>query len=222
MRLRKRRLEMILSQLSPHPSPDPQLEQYQLSPANAARVVTWAWDNGDLEGRRVCDLGCGTGLLTISAALSGATAVLGVDLDPVALQVARENINIAEQALGDRFGRKVVLKKAEVAALDVQSIGWFDTIIQNPPFGVQRRSSDRVFIRKALEIAPTVYSLHKSNPQVEAFLARYVKEHGGEIVDRLGIDVPIRRQFDFHTKPEISVAADLYLVRRKKNDPKEA
>ena len=40
------------------------------------------------------DVGCGTGILGMGAALFGATEVLGIDNDPEAVQVARENIDL--------------------------------------------------------------------------------------------------------------------------------
>jgi 16S rRNA G1207 methylase RsmC len=46
----------------------------------------------DLAGRRVLDLGTGTGVLAILAAKRGAAQVVAVDLDPVAVSNARENV----------------------------------------------------------------------------------------------------------------------------------
>jgi ribosomal protein L11 methyltransferase len=43
-------------------------------------------------GASVLDVGCGSGILSIAAALLGAGEVLGVDLDETAVGVARENI----------------------------------------------------------------------------------------------------------------------------------
>src|SRR5918994_3434470 len=43
-------------------------------------------------GARVLDVGTGTGILAIAAALLGASAVDAVDIDPVAICVARENV----------------------------------------------------------------------------------------------------------------------------------
>ncbi|WP_353106077.1 50S ribosomal protein L11 methyltransferase [Acetoanaerobium noterae] len=40
----------------------------------------------------VLDIGCGSGILSIAAAKLGADRVLGVDLDPVAVKVSKENI----------------------------------------------------------------------------------------------------------------------------------
>lgn len=43
-------------------------------------------------GVRVLDLGCGSGILAIAAAKLGAASVFGLDIDPVAVKVADENI----------------------------------------------------------------------------------------------------------------------------------
>jgi ribosomal protein L11 methyltransferase len=42
-------------------------------------------------GARVLDYGCGSGILAIAAAKLGARQVVGVDIDPLALQAARDN-----------------------------------------------------------------------------------------------------------------------------------
>ncbi|MFQ5855767.1 MAG: 50S ribosomal protein L11 methyltransferase [Anaerolineae bacterium] len=49
-------------------------------------------------GDRVLDVGTGSGILAIAAAKLGATQVIGVDLDPVAVQVARDNVRLNEVA----------------------------------------------------------------------------------------------------------------------------
>lgn len=50
--------------------------------------------NLDLQGRKVLDMGCGTGILAILAAMKGATEVLAIDNDPQATENAVENIGI--------------------------------------------------------------------------------------------------------------------------------
>ena len=42
-------------------------------------------------GRRMLDIGCGSGILSIAAALLGCEEALGVDIDPLAVKVAKEN-----------------------------------------------------------------------------------------------------------------------------------
>ena len=57
----------------------------------AARLLYDAFMNDDIEGKRVADLGCGTGILAIGAALLGARTVRAVDLDPAAVRIAGKN-----------------------------------------------------------------------------------------------------------------------------------
>lgn len=76
-------------------------------------------------GDRVIDIGCGTGILSIIAAKLGADAVIGVDLDPIAVRVARENLilNGVEDQIEIREGDLVdVLEPDEKANVIVANI----------------------------------------------------------------------------------------------------
>ncbi|QAT42691.1 50S ribosomal protein L11 methyltransferase [Aminipila luticellarii] len=44
------------------------------------------------EGDAVLDVGCGSGILSIAAALMGIRNILGVDIDPIAVEVSKENV----------------------------------------------------------------------------------------------------------------------------------
>ena len=46
----------------------------------------------DSEETKVLDIGCGSGILSIAAALLGAGEVLGIEIDPVAVKVAEKNV----------------------------------------------------------------------------------------------------------------------------------
>lgn len=54
-------------------------------------VYTAEFEFGDIEGRNVLDLGCGTGMLGIAAGILGAATVTGLDVDSGALRTAAEN-----------------------------------------------------------------------------------------------------------------------------------
>ena len=67
------------------------------------------------------DVGCGTGILGMGAALFGATEVLGIDNDPDAVQVAKENIGLNPGAAA-----------MEVAQTPLQDIATpYDCIVAN-------------------------------------------------------------------------------------------
>lgn len=42
----------------------------------------------------VYDIGCGSGILSVAAALLGAKQVVGIDLDALAVQIAKDNVNL--------------------------------------------------------------------------------------------------------------------------------
>src|SRR3990170_8711063 len=138
--VRKLELERFLSQIKPHPSPKASLEQYTVSEAVAATVLyVAAYANDDIVGKTVVDLGCGTGRLALAAAYLGAQYVVGVDIDKTAMKIAYE---AAEEA-----GLKA---KVQWVVGDIGAVkGRFGTVLQNPPFGVQRRTADRKFLEKA-------------------------------------------------------------------------
>jgi putative methylase len=223
--LRKLDLEVALSQVEPHPSPKPNLEQYTI-PADVAATMLYiaAYVYNDVFDKRVLDLGCGTGRLALGAALLGAKEVVGVDIDEKAVKIASEN--------SERMNLK---EKVQWVAADLNAVrGQFDTVLQNPPFGVQRRKADRKFLEKALEIGKSIYSLHK-NPQNDKaliekikasdtkvtsvtpshFLKRFIEEHGGEIKAVYAMVMTIPHMFWFHTKRRHVFLVDLYVIKRK-------
>ncbi|MEO8589690.1 MAG: 50S ribosomal protein L11 methyltransferase [Flavobacteriales bacterium] len=56
------------------------------------RMMVQAMLGVDLAGRSVCDLGCGTGVLAILAERMGASRVVAIDIDPGAVDNAKENL----------------------------------------------------------------------------------------------------------------------------------
>ena len=58
------------------------------------RLCLRALEDAGVRGKRVLDLGTGSGVLAIAAAKLGAAAVLGVDDDPDAVDAARKNVRL--------------------------------------------------------------------------------------------------------------------------------
>jgi putative methylase len=223
--VRKLDLEMLLSQVKPHPSPKPSLEQYTI-PANVAATMLYiaAYTNNDIVGRTVLDLGCGTGRLALGAAFLGAKRIVGVDIDKDGVKQAVEN------SLRTNLKEKVQWIVADIDAIH----GNFDTVLQNPPFGVQRRKADRKFLEKALESGRVIYSFHKSPQKDNTFIKRlkaskisvapvapspflkeFIEKHGGRIKAVYAIVMTILHMFPFHTKRKHEFVADLYVVEKR-------
>jgi len=77
----------------------------------------------DFEGKKMLDLGCGSGILSIYAALKGAAEVIGYDIDPLAIENSRENF---------RLNKVAHICRAEPGVLaDVPLEPRFDVIVVN-------------------------------------------------------------------------------------------
>lgn len=95
------RLKHLQSALSSVPTPqfvDPNisLEQYATSPILCSYIIQAAFENDDIEGRSVLDLGCGTGMLSIGSALVGSPHIIMVDCDLGAMGIAMDNVHAME------------------------------------------------------------------------------------------------------------------------------
>ena len=97
--MRLKQLESLLEDVEPFREPNNELEQYPTGAHLAACVLAEAHARGDVEGRVVADLGVGGGVLAIASLLAGARRVVGVDVDPGALELCRDNCDAFEPAL---------------------------------------------------------------------------------------------------------------------------
>lgn len=91
--MKLKEFEWALQDVKQFDSPKVNLEQYPTSAHLAARVVYNAEVSyGDIEDKKVLDLGCGPCILGIGAQIFGSAYTMGIDIDLDALNVARQNI----------------------------------------------------------------------------------------------------------------------------------
>jgi putative methylase len=89
--MKLKQLESLLQDVEAFREPNQMLEQYPTGAHLASRCIGAAEARGDIENRVVVDLGVGGGVLTIASLLMGARKVIGVDVDPHALELTRAN-----------------------------------------------------------------------------------------------------------------------------------
>lgn len=200
--MKKSQLAIKLSKVEEFQQPKISLEQYVTPPQLAADILHTAWMQGDIEGKKVVDLGTGTGIFAIGAALLGAEEVVAVEKDEDALEIARqnaENLGVEDEI---RFIRS--------------DIGGFeescDTVVMNPPFSVHS-DIDIGFIQKAVELGNAVYSV--SHPGARKAIKDFVanSEHVLDTLEEYEISLP--PTYGFHTEENRETEIDVLITRKR-------
>ena len=183
----KSKLAIELSKLRPFENPKLKAEQYMTDSENAAEALWLAKMRGDIDGRTIADLGCGTGILGIGAILLGADKVYFVDSDKTALRICRENL--------EKLG---IEKNAEIVLSDVTKFNIkVSTVIQNPPFGTKTKHADREFLEKAFEISQdAVHTFHKL--ETREFVETFARQRGFVPTNLIKFEMPLKATQKFH------------------------
>ena len=91
-------------------------------------------ENLNFSEARICDFGCGTGVLGIYAAKRGAKKVTGFDIDPEAIDLSRKNINLNDCS---QFESHLI----EIANIDEK----YDIVLSNPASLPTQKSAGKEF-----------------------------------------------------------------------------
>jgi len=182
------------------------LEQYRTPPEVAASLVHTADLQGDIEDRTVLDLGCGTGMLALAAALRGPERVIGLDLDPAPLLTALTNERRVATATTVEWLRADATRAPLCPPQPV-------TVVMNPPFGAQsgNEHADRAFLETTVEIAEVSYSIHNAGSR--EFVESFAADHGGEVTHAFAVELDLPRQFDFHEAESASIEVEAYRIQ---------
>jgi putative methylase len=231
MDIKKKHLEIILDHLKPHPNPKFHLEQYTIEGKLASEILFFA--RQDICNNFVIDLGCGTGKLAIGAKLMGAKRVLGIDIDKETIEVAKFNVKQVLSIVGDEdrlnsYGSynnepipfdndNIIFMQNDINNVDKEFIDGYapdknvkNIVIQNPPFGSQKKHADRIFLDKALDIGDVIYTIH--NTPTRDFVINYIENKGRKITNIFQANFRIPRIYKFHKKRYMETPVDIYRV----------
>lgn len=188
----KKNLAIVLSAIEGFDEPKAEWEQYMTPSEIAAELLWTAYMDGDIKNKDVVDLGCGTGIFSFGAALLGAKSVVGYDIDEKAVEIAKRNEKIVE-------GTKIPICEIKFVREDVKNVMQkCDTVVMNPPFGIQKQNADRIFLAKAFELSENVYSIHKFG--TEKFVEGFAIEHGFKAFELIKRTFKLKPTMDFHSE----------------------
>ncbi len=186
-------------------NPKSELEQYFLTSKTASTILSIIFNTyDDIQSKIIGDFGCGTGILAIGAALLGAKHVIGVDIDQQQLDIAVKNAK-----------KLKISDKIEWIRRDIQNFSIsLDVIIQNPPFGVQKRDRgmDLVFLNTAIKNAKIIYSIHKSGEKNRIFLRDFIQNQNAVVDAIIPLQIQIPHLYNFHRKKKYPVDIDLFRI----------
>ncbi|KAF8698144.1 hypothetical protein HU200_035659 [Digitaria exilis] len=134
----------------------------------------------------VADFGCGCGTLAVASALLDAEHVIGIDVDPQALELAQENAADLEM--------DVDLIWSDIKNLNLKGI-LVDTVVMNPPFGTRKKGADMEFLSMGLK-------------HIKKAALRDCNAISAEVLCELRYDLP--QTYKFHKKKEVDIAVDLW------------
>jgi methyltransferase (EC 2.1.1.-) len=201
----KRELEGQLAVVAGFENPRASLEQYPTPPELAAHVIHLADLHGDIENRTVVDLGAGTGMFSLGAALRGPERVIALELDGPPLRTAVEN----RKRVGTTTPVHWLQADATQPPLRLDEPV---TVVMNPPFGAQngQAGADRAFLKTAAEIAAVSYSVHNDGSQ--EFIEAFAADNGGEVTHGFAAEFEVHKQFDHHSEGRREIETEVYRI----------
>ena len=201
----KSQLTQQLGVVAGFDDPRVDLEQYRTPPDLASYLVHVADLQGDIEGRTVLDLGCGTGMLALAAALRGPDRVVGVDIDRGPLLTARENRRRVAST------SSVSWVQGDATELPLSAPDG-TTVVMNPPFGAQdgNEHADRSFLETTAEIADVSYSIH--NAGSAEFVESFAGDRGGEVTHAYSAEFDLPATYDHHTADRRTIEVELFRI----------
>lgn len=201
----KRGLERHLSAAKRFHDPRIDLEQYATPPDIAAHLVHFIDLQGDISDCVVCDLGTGPGILAIGAAFRGPRSVIGLELDPEAIDIARDNERRIDPPRAVEWIRGDATHPPIRPRNDM-------TVIMNPPFGAQRGNvhADRAFLESAAQIGRVSYSFHNAGSR--EFIESFASSNGGSVTAAMEVAFDLTHQFPFHEAEVTTIEAELYRI----------
>jgi len=199
--MNKKQLSIELSKLKQITDFNVKLEQYQLDGNFAADFLWISYQNNDIKNKIIADLGCGNGILGIGALLLGAKFVYFLDSDKTSLDICLKNIKYFDF-------KNYKITNNDVGKFDSKT----DIVVMNPPFGVQKRKADKIFLETAMRNSNKIYSIHKI--ESKNFIEKLSKENNFSVLNIIEKNLTINKTYRFHKYKKYTFRVGFWILNR--------
>ena len=184
----KKQLEIELSKIiDDFKEPKIKFEQYMTPPEIAAFMIHYAWMKGEIENKKIIDIGAGTGMLGIGAAFLGGNVTM-IEIDKDAYEILKNNVA--------KTDHEIRLINENIFDFDFDEE--YDTALINPPFGIKSKNKDMDFIVKASKISKHIFSIHDGSESNINNIKSLFEKHNLKIIESLMMDFSLKSTYPWH------------------------
>ena len=184
----KKQLEIELSKIiDDFKEPKIKFEQYMTPPEIAAFMIHYAWMKGEIENKKIIDIGAGTGMLGIGAAFLGGNVTM-IEIDKDAYEILKNNVAKTDHEI------RLINKNIFDFDFDEE----YDTALINPPFGIKSKNKDMDFIVKASKISKHIFSIHDGSESNINNIKSLFEKNNLEIMESLMMDFSLKSTYPWH------------------------
>ena len=184
----KKQLEIELSKIiDDFKEPKLKFEQYMTPPEIAAFMIHYAWMKGEIENKKIIDIGAGTGMLGIGAAFLGGNVTM-IEIDKDAYEILKNNVAKTDHEI------RLINKNIFDFDFDEE----YDTALINPPFGIKSENKDMDFIVEASKISKHIFSLHDGSESNINNIKSLFEKNNLEIMESLMMDFNLKSTYPWH------------------------
>ena len=184
----KKQLEIELSKIiDDFKEPKIKFEQYMTPPEIAAFMIHYAWMKGEIENKKIIDIGAGTGMLGIGAAFLGGNVTM-IEIDKDAYEILKNNVA--------KTDHEIRLINKNIFDFDFEEE--YDTALINPPFGIKSKNKDMDFIVKASKISKHIFSIHDGSESNKNNIKSLFEKHNLKIIESLMMDFSLKSTYPWH------------------------
>lgn len=184
----KKQLEIELSKIiDDFKEPKIKFEQYMTPPEIAAFMIHYAWMKGEIENKKIIDIGAGTGMLGIGAAFLGGNVTM-IEIDKDAFEILKNNVAKTDHEI------RLINKNIFDFDFDEE----YDTALINPPFGIKSENKDMDFIVEASKISKHIFSIHDGSESNINNIKSLFEKHNLKIIESLMMDFSLKSTYPWH------------------------